>query len=42
METLLSFAIAAGATLFFVRRHLESIPPVKPAAPAARRRREAA
>jgi hypothetical protein len=38
METLISFAIAAAVTLFFVRRHLKSMPPAKPAAPAVRRK----
>ena len=42
METLLSLAIAATVTLFFVRRHLKSLPPPKPAAHAAQRKREAA
>jgi hypothetical protein len=42
METLLSLAIAATVTLFFVRRHLKSLPPPKPAARPAQRKREAA
>ena len=41
METLLSSAIAAAVTLFFVRRHVKSLPPAKPAVQPARRKREA-
>jgi hypothetical protein len=33
--------IAAALTVFFVRRHVKSLPPAKPAQPA-RRKREAA
>jgi hypothetical protein len=42
METLLSSAIALAVTLFFVRRHLKSLPPPTPAARPAQRKREAA
>ena len=42
METLLSAAIAAAVTLYFVRRHVKSLPPAKPAAQPVRRKREAA
>ena len=42
METLFSSAIALAVTLFFVRRHLKSLPPPKPAARPAPRKREAA
>jgi hypothetical protein len=42
METLISSMIAVAATVFFVRRHVKSLPPAKPAAQPARRKREAA
>jgi hypothetical protein len=40
METLLSSAIAAAVTLFFVRRHVKSLPPAKPSARPAHRKRD--
>ena len=42
METLLSFLIAAAVTIFFVRRHVKSLPPAKPVARPVQRKREAA
>jgi hypothetical protein len=42
METLLSSMIALAATVFFVRRHVKSLPPAKPAAQPAPRKRDAA
>jgi hypothetical protein len=38
METLLSSVIAAAVTLFFVRRHVKALPPVKASARPARRK----
>jgi hypothetical protein len=42
METLLSSMIAVAATVFFVRRHVNSLPPAKPAAQPVRRKQDAA
>jgi hypothetical protein len=42
METLLSSMIAAAATVFFVRRHVKSLPAAKPAAQPVRRKQDAA
>jgi hypothetical protein len=42
MENLLSSVIAVAVTLFFVRRHVKTLPPAKPATRRAQRKREAA
>ena len=38
METILSTLIAAAVTLFFVRRHVKTLPAAKPIARPARRK----